>query len=77
MSEVEVVTAISWMLCVGVKRTSAISGLGSTALRWSHRDRGEISSGIAEPSLVMMRVLSRFGGAAGVLVGVVVTGVLL
>lgn len=35
------------------------------ASRWR---RGAISSGIADPFLVTMRVLSRFGGAAGVLV---------
>lgn len=63
----EVVTAMSCKLLVGVNRTSAMSALGSTAFRFLRSESGGMSSGIAVPFLVMMRVLLRFGGPTGVL----------
>lgn len=68
---VVVATAMSWMLWLRGNLISEISALERTALGWLRRESGVVFSGIAEPPLVIMSVLSPFGGAAGVLVGLV------
>lgn len=63
---------MSWMLWWRVSRILAISALGSKALRGLLGVIGVTSLGTAEPSRLLMRVLSCFSGAAGLLVVVLV-----
>lgn len=58
-------TTMSWICCLGVKRTPALSGLASTLSGWSHTCIGLVVSGIGVPTPVMRRVPSCLGGASG------------